>query len=1765
MQIEEDQAFAAGQKHKIGTPPPDGRPPEFIPVDDDSLSEVNIAKRRKLSDASEKGASLNAQLNVPNANSYVLTENSDIDGEEENLTSFDEAGPTGILEFRVSKFSDLLKHNKNEDIRLVSSNAAIIRCLPWRVLVIFRFCDEESRTVGFFLQCNAESESISWSCHARADLTIVSQKPGGESVTKTIDHTFSHKENDWGFSNFINWTDFTDPERGLVCMEVENGSPQPNGEKMETSEDGISRVRSSSLSESPSNGQMGVKTRVRFLSHPSSPKKVDQPPQTPDVIPEPDSVLFRIKIYADAPHGSNWDSKRFTGFVGLRNQGATCYMNSLLQALFFTNELRRAVYLMPTESEEPATSIPLALQRLFFELQFNERPVNTKRLTRSFGWQSVESLFQHDVQELCRLLLDNMETKMKGTSVEGTIPSLFRGKMLSYIRCKHVPYESKMEETFYDIQLKVKGNQDVYQAFKEYTTVETLEGDNKYAAGEHGLQEAEKGVIFTHFPPVLYLQLMRFQYDCFANANIKLNDRFEFPYRLKLDGFLKEPDPTNPATYVLHAVLVHSGDNHSGHYVVYINPSGNDQWYKFDDDVVSRSTQEEAIEHNFGTITDKQGNVYRSYSNAYMLVYIRESCLGRVLRPIALDDIPECLVSRLREEKRIEADHRKARAELSNSTTLLLVLDEDFYGWQGSDLCNFETIPSRRFHIPKNATYPEILGHVASILRIDSSYIRLWRLMPRISGSVRFSPLLPSRPHIPKSPITAPSSDHPIRALSALTDAYQPHRSPTKTAVTDPHSGSGDRKNNQVPVPFANDNAAPVWVQILPRPLHTQFSPFTEVLCFLKYFSPPLRGLTTTSPLLESIYLGTMVYVGWIIIPLSIPLSTIFSELCSRAALPSNTPLELFVETYDKDVRPISGETMDSLVEEALGIHDGLESVILVYQQQEEEIEEKNSVEEVNSKMTNSPASPEAVKSPVKSPTRSQSTAAQKLISRSKQLLRNQSPSSTLSMSVSEESCALPSRDYNIVNFYHGIRNGILVEFYTIYFPWYLLNGLTSSEPAAVISFPMKTGDRILLPGVPHVNNVRTVKAGFLLEHALPSINSPDLICRVPLDRSFQDVVKIAASHLSVSPSNVQIFIVSSSLPAVSGEREFSAIHSHCQWTVRDFWTSQHGLAPNHRQQRVPNLHFFCQSLPIPTQKMEQMCQLRCIFVDARKMREMTRLLLIVPKTWTVSQLVELARKELISIDILPEGDTSCLRMFETLNSWIIQQFAPEETAGRLQLLENRMLRIEAMTAEEQGYFAYIDSIADPEELCSQNHRVEECKESPDGSSSPDIGPKLPSSSFPQGLITTPGVLSNSDLYQPPLLLSASSVLGPNLPPSGITTATTTTTTNSSSAIGSSTSSSLSVVTPSIGNHEGEEDDYDDVNIGGSDDNDDDDDIEIEDDIEIPRSGNFPSNADATSSEGDSSSCCSPAEPNNLSLICNADEEVEDEEDNALQFLERESVEENDVQSGGAGRLAGSRTSSSRSSIGRGDDDSMDSCEANKENPSSSSMDASYHNSRASEDSGSDVDDQKDNVDVEDASSGNVDNTSKLPVVCSLFYKDSANGAITIGLMPFTIVLRQGERVSSLLKRIRNHLNIRADMAEKWRLTILKGPIFPSSAGVSPLTPTQESLAFMRVSTKHIPMTTGENGGKVEARIDLTNFMPAPDLVIHGLRKSRLLFGLRPWLGIEMPLLARKGPAVFSNFQNNPASVDVAAAAKRKNLSGVTRYLPSEKPIRIFN
>jgi uncharacterized UBP type Zn finger protein len=50
--------------------------------------------------------------------------------------------------------------------------------------------------------------------------------------------------------------------------------------------------------------------------------------------------------------------------------------------------------------------------------------------------------------------------------------------------------------------------------------------------------------------------------------------RFEFYEKISLGQYLKTNKDLINVDYTLHAVLVHSGDNHGGHYVVFINPAG---------------------------------------------------------------------------------------------------------------------------------------------------------------------------------------------------------------------------------------------------------------------------------------------------------------------------------------------------------------------------------------------------------------------------------------------------------------------------------------------------------------------------------------------------------------------------------------------------------------------------------------------------------------------------------------------------------------------------------------------------------------------------------------------------------------------------------------------------------------------------------------------------------------------------------------------------------------------------------------------------------------------------------------------------------------------------------------------------------------------------------------------------------------------------------------------------------------------------------------
>ena len=190
----------------------------------------------------------------------------------------------------------------------------------------------------------------------------------------------------------------------------------------------------------------------------------------------------------------------------------------------------------------------------------------------------------------------------------------------------------------------------IYESFKDYVAVDMLDGENKYPTERFGLQDAKKGVIFKSFPPVLYLQLRRLEYDIQQGAMLKTKDRHEFPFEIDLDEFLDaSADRSQPWIYKLHGVFVHSGHLHGGQYWAMIKPDREARWLKFDDDRVTPVTDKEVLEDNFGgetpsgTPPDLQSNqdpAMKRFTNAYMLVYIRESAMDEVLAPVTVDDTP---------------------------------------------------------------------------------------------------------------------------------------------------------------------------------------------------------------------------------------------------------------------------------------------------------------------------------------------------------------------------------------------------------------------------------------------------------------------------------------------------------------------------------------------------------------------------------------------------------------------------------------------------------------------------------------------------------------------------------------------------------------------------------------------------------------------------------------------------------------------------------------------------------------------------------------------------------------------------------------------------------------------------------------------------------------------------------------------------------------------------------------------------------------------
>lgn len=450
---------------------------------------------------------------------------------------------------------------------------------------------------------------------------------------------------------------------------------------------------------------LNIKSKRRLSSELKAPPKISTKNTT--VLPKGNQKIVE-----------SYNSKIATNYVGLLNQGATCYMNSLLQALFHTPAFRRFVFQLPKMGEQnDGKNVTLNLQILFCRLQLSHHAVSTKSLTTSFGWTSADTFYQHDIQEFCRVLLDNLEGKVKGTELATFIPGLFRGKSRSFIRCINIEYESSRNEDFYDISLPIRGHKNLHDSFQAYIEKERLEGNNQYSAGDFGKQDADMGTEFIELPKILHIHLKRFDFNYETLRMEKVNDNFEFPREIDLSSFV-----TNDKIdyiYDLFGVLVHSGGMHGGHYYAFLRTSLEAQWYKFNDSLVTKEEESNAIDDNFGG----KGKIY----SAYMLIYVCRKYANEIYSPVTDDDIPRELKdwaaeAELNEQRKKQETEQKAR-QISVSSFLEDSIESNCLSGKYGYKPLFEDDP---LMLDKTIKLNVLYEEIAKKYNLKSNEIRIW-------------------------------------------------------------------------------------------------------------------------------------------------------------------------------------------------------------------------------------------------------------------------------------------------------------------------------------------------------------------------------------------------------------------------------------------------------------------------------------------------------------------------------------------------------------------------------------------------------------------------------------------------------------------------------------------------------------------------------------------------------------------------------------------------------------------------------------------------------------------------------------------------------------------------------------------------------------------------------------------------------------------------------------------------------------------------------
>ncbi|EMP33605.1 Ubiquitin carboxyl-terminal hydrolase 24 [Chelonia mydas] len=117
------------------------------------------------------------------------------------------------------------------------------------------------------------------------------------------------------------------------------------------------------------------------------------------------------------------DSRSTSGFVGLKNGGATCYMNAVFQQLYMQPGLPEALLSIDDDMDNPDDSVFYQIQSLFGHLMESKLqyyvPENFWKIFKMWN-KELYVREQQDAYEFFTSLIDQMDEYLKGKALNGT-------------------------------------------------------------------------------------------------------------------------------------------------------------------------------------------------------------------------------------------------------------------------------------------------------------------------------------------------------------------------------------------------------------------------------------------------------------------------------------------------------------------------------------------------------------------------------------------------------------------------------------------------------------------------------------------------------------------------------------------------------------------------------------------------------------------------------------------------------------------------------------------------------------------------------------------------------------------------------------------------------------------------------------------------------------------------------------------------------------------------------------------------------------------------------------------------------------------------------------------------------------------------------------------------------------------------------------------------------------------------------------------------